>query len=162
MQTIAGAVAIPACGRQTTFTQQPLLDLAGRRLFQCVDGFEKARHRVARQTLRRPCDQCAKVYASTRRDEVRLDFILAARTVDLDADHGAFCHLRMGKQHLLDLKGGDVFAAATDAVAQPVDKMQLAAVIEKTGVAGVKPQIAPGVDGRLRHLEITLHEGVAA
>src|SRR6185437_16626791 len=63
---------------------------------------------------------------------------------------GRFAHSGMAEQFNLDFMGGDIFAAATDRVLEPVDEMVVAIDVTEERVAGMKPAIAPGIRCRLR------------
>ena len=65
----------------------------------------------------------------------------------------------MAQQHLLDLVRRDVLAAAADRVLDPVDEAEGAVGVAHHPVAGVEPQVAPGLDGLLGHAEVAAGEG---
>src|SRR5215510_12764087 len=64
----------------------------------------------------------------------------------------------MGVEHLLDLEARDVLAPPANAVLDAVDVVQAAEIVETPGVAGVKPQVAPRLDGPVWHPEVAGHD----
>ena len=67
--------------------------------------------------------------------------------------------LGMAQQDLLDLEGGDVLAAPADRVLQPVDELEIAVGLANDAVAGMEPQVPPGLDRLLGRAEIARREG---
>src|SRR5262249_62269987 len=56
--------------------------------------------------------------------------------------------------HLLDVKGGDVLAAAAYCVLEAIDECEVAVGIHRHPAPRMEPEIAPGLDRLVRHCEI--------
>ena len=58
---------------------------------------------------------------------------------------------------LLHLEAGDVLAPTPDRVLKPIDEIEVSVLVASTAIAGVKPQVAPGLDGLPGQIEIAEH-----
>ena len=76
-----------------------------------------------------------------------------------DGDHGCGRDVGMGEQHLLDLPGRDVLAAAPDRVLEAVDEPEVAVGLADHAVARVEPEVSPRRDRLLGHLPVAGREG---
>src|SRR6202012_2079857 len=65
----------------------------------------------------------------------------------------------MQEQCMLHLVGGDVLAAPADRVLDPVREANPTIAVHDDLIAGMEPEVAPCLDGLLRHLEVAGGEG---
>ena len=66
----------------------------------------------------------------------------------------------MTEQDLLDFKGRDVFATAPYCVLDAVNETKRAVSLAHHAITGVKPQVAPGLDGLVGHVEVAIGKGI--
>ena len=137
-----------------------LEDLAGRALGQLVEDADLAGVLVRGQLLlgvghdllRR--DRLAGLEADHGHD------LLAQPAVGL-ADHRGLGHRGVGEEHLLDLAGVHVEAAADDHVLLAIDDEEVAVGVAVAEVAGVEPPALHGLGGRVGAAVVALHHVVA-
>src|SRR5205085_7064158 len=121
--------------------QQPAQDLAGGGL-----GDLAYEHHTARPLERREVGGAATEYIERlEREPGRLGHderhhALSPLVVRL-ADHGHVAHVRMPRQHVLDLHRVDVLAAADDHVVHAAGHVELAVGVQPAHVAGEVPAV---------------------
>ena len=150
--------AIPGAGRDAALAQLVFLHLAvlGRR--QRVDELDEARHREAGEP--RPAEFAQRAFgefAARPAHDGGHDFVFGQFRRHRK-DRG-FADVRMAEQHLLDLEGRNILAAAADGVLQAVDETKISVPVAHDAIAGVKPAVAERLGGLVGHGEIAGGEG---
>src|SRR3972149_1010098 len=123
-----------------------LANLAGCRLVPGGAQPEGAGH-----PARAPVEQVQRIGRGAGRDDARLDLLLAASAGRPNADHRALGDRRMAVEHLLDLVGGDVLPSPAEAVLDAGGEPQAIPPVHTAGVARVKPEVTPRLDGLVGH-----------
>src|SRR5919107_544356 len=147
--------------RRPASDQLALEDLAGSRHRQRVAELDDPGALVGGHLLPAPGDQVVLGDLGARlSDDEGLD--LLAEGLVRDADHGRQGDRLVGEEHLLDLAGVHVEAAADDHVLGPVDDVVVAVLVTAGQVAGAEPAVPHDLRGRLRSVVVALHDVVPA
>src|SRR5438034_85926 len=81
------------------------------------------------------------------------DFVLCKlRACRIDGHH---LDVGVTEEDLFDLMRRDILAAAADRILEAVHKAEVAVLVTDDPVAGVEPEVSPGLDSLLGHSEIT-------
>ena len=132
----------------------------GRCLRQLVDESEIPGHREPRHRATERPEQLVGVGRSVgRRDDGDHHLFLRRRALGVHRVRRALDDTRLGARGELDLERRDVLATAADRVLDPVLEDEEAVLVDQGRVAGVEPEVAGGVDRRLREVPVALEEG---
>src|SRR5664280_2290971 len=78
-----------------------------------------------------------------------------------DPDDRHLCHASQREDGIFDFDGGDILPSGDDEVLLAVENLEVAFVIQKPAVPGMKPPIGHGSLGSFWLLPVPLHDGVA-
>ena len=138
------AVSVPRAG-DSGLAEAVLLNLLVRRLRQRVDELDVARDHEVRHAPLAPGDERLRSQRLSRAQHDD-DLHLVLAELGRHPDGSGLEHRRMVVHDLLDLVRRDVLAAPPHRVLLAVDEVQIAVLVEGAEVAGVEPQVAPGLE----------------